>query len=139
MNRKGKPPFPGIVTKPSVIPGMIKVLQKRNLPFQHLLDPDDQLRVHKMSAIYDSEQQVVVRQHKGTLEESRKSAKTVSNRLALWELITATTILPPMVIRAGTAALQLEPYGYDKRISKYTYLINIVGYGVWGMAEGDIP
>ncbi len=92
-----------------------------------------------MSIIDDSEKQIVVRQHRGTLEESRRSAKTVSNRLELWDLIMDTTILPPMVIRAGTAALQLEPYGYDKRISKYTYLINIVGYGVWGMAEGEIP
>ncbi len=81
---------------------------------------------------------IVVRQHKGTLEESRRSAKTVSNRLELWKLITSTTILPPMVILAGTAALHLEPYGYDKQISKYTYLINVIGYGVWGMAEGEI-
>ncbi len=87
----------------------------------------------------DTDQSIVVHQHKGTLEESMRSAKTVSNRLELWELITATTILPPLVIRAGTAALQLEPYGYDKRIGKYTYLINVVGYGVWGMAEGEIP
>ncbi len=92
-----------------------------------------------MSAIDDRDQQIVVRPHRGSLEESRRSSKTVSNRMELWELITSTTMLPPMVIRAGTAALQLEPYGYDKRISKYTYLINIVGYGVWGMAEGDIP
>jgi hypothetical protein len=87
----------------------------------------------------ESETPVLVRQHKGTLEESMRTARTVCNRWELWELITATTYLPPLVVRAGTSALQIEHYGYDHRFKCDTYLITIPGYGVWGMANGDLP
>ncbi len=82
---------------------------------------------------------IVVRQNRATLAETMKTAREVSNRWELWELILANTVLPPLVVRAGTSALQITPYGYDARIGRNTFLITIPGYGVWGMADGDIP
>jgi hypothetical protein len=82
---------------------------------------------------------ISVRPQRSSLIESLREGTSVANRFELWELITKTVELPPMLIRAGTASLQITPYGFDERIGWNTYLITIPGYGVWGMSDGDVP
>jgi hypothetical protein len=38
---KEKPPFPGIVTKESVIPRLIEVLKKHGMRWEHLITPKE--------------------------------------------------------------------------------------------------
>lgn len=68
-----------------------------------------------------------------------QDAKVVGDRLELWDMITESIELPPMLIRAGSSALQITPYGLDPRTRWDTYLITIPGYGVWGFSDGDVP
>jgi hypothetical protein len=78
----------------------------------------------------------LVREHRGGLDESMKTVRPVRDREHLVEIIRESLGLYSKVIEPEQ--ISVEPYVFDSRIGWDTYIIEIKGYGVWGMANGPI-
>lgn len=77
-----------------------------------------------------------IREHRGSLADSMKTMRTVHGSEELVAVINAS--LAPFGVTVAPAAIVVMPYGRDIHTGWDTHLITIVGYGVWGMADGPI-
>jgi hypothetical protein len=78
----------------------------------------------------------LVREHRGGLDESMTTVRPVRDREHLIEVIRES--LAPFGKIVESAQISVGPYCFDPRIEWDTYIIEIEGYGVWGMANGPI-
>jgi hypothetical protein len=77
-----------------------------------------------------------VREHRGSLDESLATVRSVADRAELVALIHYT--LEPFGQDVKADDIFVTPYGRDERIGWDTHLITIRDYGVWGMADGPL-
>jgi hypothetical protein len=78
----------------------------------------------------------LVREHRGGLDESMKTVQPVRDREHLVAVIRES--LAPFARIVKPDQITVKPYSFDSRIGWDTYIIEIKGYGVWGMANGPI-
>lgn len=74
------------------------------------------------------------RDHRGGLDASMVTTRVFRTKKELYDYI-RESILP---FKFNPDSLKCEWYAWDKRIKWNTYLVSLTGYGVLGMADGDI-
>lgn len=78
----------------------------------------------------------LIREHRGGLIESMATVQPVRDREHLVEIIRAS--LAPLGKVIDPEQISVSPYVPDARVGWDTHIIEIKGYGVWGMANGPI-
>lgn len=80
-----------------------------------------------------------VREHRGSLADSMKTLQEVATLEELFESMRASFAMFPTFV-FDPEQVQISPYcGRDERIGwDQTYIIEIIGYGVWGFIDGPI-
>ena len=79
----------------------------------------------------------LIREHRGGLAESMKTARPVRDRDELAAVVRKSL---PFGHTIETRQITVEPYCFDDRMGWDTYLICIEGCGgIWGLANGPIP
>ncbi len=79
----------------------------------------------------------LIRRNSGELlSDSMLTVQSVHDKEHLCEVIKKD--LAGFGVRVTPETVSVTPYIYDDRIKWDTYLIEIKGYGVWGMSDGPI-
>lgn len=76
-----------------------------------------------------------VRQHRGSLADSMETVFEVENFDQLVDAINKSLAHYTAVSREE---VHVTPYTYDCRIGWNTHLVELDGYGVWGMTDGPL-
>lgn len=77
-----------------------------------------------------------IRQHRGSLSDSMETVRKVEDRAELVRVVQDS--LRPFGVDVAADQISVTPYAKDERIGWDTHLIQVEGYGVWGMADGPI-
>jgi len=78
-----------------------------------------------------------VREHRGGFEESMGSVVQIDGSLE--SLVNEIgSKLGKWGIQVTAEKIEIERYAYDSRNGWDTYIVSVLGYGVYGFSDGDI-